>query len=215
MLSSDIETRHVEADLRVSFGEGLRALITGYPIVFNVMSVNLGGFREIIRPDAVTRTLDEKIDVRAFIDHDTGKIIGRLSAKTLRLKVDDKGLRAEIDPPNTGPARDVVESIGRGDISGMSFAFRVMPDGDDWKMIDEMPVREVFDMRILEVSPVSLPAYPQTEVEVGKRSAGVDAALASLARWKVSEPWHFDVDPGCGARTALTILEARQRQARG
>ena len=77
-----------------------------------------------------------------------------------------------------------------------------MPDGDDWEMVDEMPVRKVLDMRILEVSPVSLPAYPQTEVEVGKRSAGVDAALASFAKWQAT-------------RSSVALLEARQRGARG
>lgn len=200
---NDIETRHVEADLRVSFGEGLRALIEGYAIVFNVKSVNLGGFREVIRPQAVERTLREGLDVRALIDHDTAKIIGRVTAKTLRLKADPKGLAVEIDPPNTSAARDVVESISRRDITGMSFAFRTITD--DWHMEDEMPIREVLDMRVLEVSPVAFPAYPDTEIEVGKRSAGVDAALASLARWR-------GVD---GGRPTLVELEARQRRALG
>ena len=208
MPSSDIETRHVEAELRIASRDGAR-VITGYPIMFNVLSLNLGGFREIIKPEAIQRTLDENIDLRALFDHDTGKLLGRKSAGTLRVKAEAKGLYMEIDPPNTTAGRDTVESIQRGDLSGASFAFRVMPDGDDWEMIDEMPVRTVLDMRVLEVSPVTFPAYPQTEVEVGTRSAGIDAALASLARWKERAP------PPEPYRPSLALLEARQRQARG
>lgn len=208
-MSDAIETRHFgDAELRVTFGAGMRALIEGYAIVFNKLSLNLGGFREVIRPQAIERTLKEGIDVRALVDHETAKIIGRVSAKTLRLKADAKGLAVEIDPPNTGAARDVVESISRRDITGMSFAFRVMPDGDDWEMVDEMPIRHVLDMRVLEVSPVTFPAYPDTEVDVAAaRSAagsGIEAALASLAKWRAQPP-----------RPHLAELEARQRRAMG
>ena len=71
--------------------------IRGYAIVFNRMSLDLGGFRERIVPEAVNRTLDEALDVRALVDHDTSKIIGRTRAGTLRIQKDGHGLRVEID----------------------------------------------------------------------------------------------------------------------
>ena len=56
--------------------------IKGYAIVFNSMSLDLGGFREIIMPSAVDRTLSEAMDVRALVDHDSSKVIGRTRAGT-------------------------------------------------------------------------------------------------------------------------------------
>jgi HK97 family phage prohead protease len=178
---------------RVSLGE-LRAdaddrKLRGYAIVFNQLSLDLGGFRERILPSAVTRTLKDALDVRALIDHDPSKIIGRTRAGTLELRKDGRGLKATIDPPNTTVARDLMESVGRGDISGMSFAFRTLED--DWHMEDGEPVREVMDMEIREVSIVSFPAYPQTDVAVAVRSLTAFQATQkprhSLDWWR---RWH-------------------------
>lgn len=142
--------------------------LTGYAIVFNQKSLDLGGFREIILPEAVTRTLSEALDVRALVDHDSSKILGRTRAGTLRLQADGHGLSVDIRPPNTQAARDILESVDRGDVSGMSFAFRTLTD--DWRMEDGEVIRDVIDMRIREVSVVSFPAYEQTSVDVVQRS---------------------------------------------
>ena len=163
--------------------------LRGTAIVFNSLSVNLGGFREIITPDAVERTLREGLDVRALVDHDTGKVIGRVKAGTLALRKDRHGLRVEIDPPNTSYARDLMESVERGDISGMSFGFRVPPGGDEWRDEDGGMVRYVRDMTVSEVSVVSFPAYEQTDVNVALRSmqqfqqAHAGSRLEHLKRW--------------------------------
>lgn len=161
--------RRFTGNVRVDVGAGRK--INGYAIVFDVQSVNLGWFREIIRPQAVDRTLSEALDVRALVDHDTGKVIGRTRSGTLALRKDKKGLRVEIDTADTTAGRDILESVGRGDVSGMSFAFRVLPNGDDWREeADGTLIREVIDMTVSEVSIVSFPAYTETSVEVAKRS---------------------------------------------
>lgn len=137
--------------------------LRGYAIVFDVKSEDLGGFREIIRAEAVERSLREDVDLRALVDHDSGRIIGRKTAGTLRATADRKGLRVEIDAPDTTVGRDIVESVRRRDVTGMSFAFRTLTD--DWHMEGGTPIREVTDMTVLEVSAVSFPAYPQTIIE--------------------------------------------------
>jgi HK97 family phage prohead protease len=142
--------------------------IRGTAIVFNSLSHDLGGFREIIKPEAVDRTLREGLDVLALVDHDSGKIIGRTKSGTLSLSKDRRGLRIAIDPPNTSYAKDLLESVERGDISGMSFGFRVITD--EWRMDDGEAIREVTDMTISEVSVVGFPAYPATDVQVAQRS---------------------------------------------
>lgn len=156
--------RRISGQVRVDLSEDKK--IRGLAIVFNSRSVDLGGFVEIIAPEAVDRSLGG--DVRALVDHDSSKIIGRTRAGTLQLRKTSRGLQVEIDPPDTSYARDLIESVSRGDVDGMSFGFRVL--SDDWRMDDGVPLREVTDMEISEVSVVTFPAYPATDVSVAQRS---------------------------------------------
>lgn len=162
MAHDELEVRMCEVgDLRVE-SRGVSRVIRGYAIVFDRLSENLGGFREQIAPGAVDRTLNEHIDLRALVDHDSAKILGRISAGTLRVEKDAHGLRVEIDPPETSIGQDIVESIRRRDVTGMSFSFRTLEDSWDFKT--EPPIRTLLDMIVREVSPVTFPAYPSTEV---------------------------------------------------
>lgn len=158
-------------ELRVD-ARGRAPVIRGYAIVFDSLSENLGGFRERIAPSAVDRTLKDGIDLRALVDHDPGKVIGRLSARTLRVEKESRGLAVEIDPPDTSVGQDLIVSIRRGDVTGMSFSFRTMPNGEEWNFQVDPPVRTVTDMLIRELSAVAFPAYPQTEVALRALAVG-------------------------------------------
>ena len=150
-------------ELRIDAVDGNR--IEGYAIVFHSLSLDLGGFRELIAPEAVDRTLTDAADVRALVDHDSSKIIGRTRAGTLTLRKDPKGMRVIIEPdPQISYAGDLMRSIKRGDVSGMSFGFRALED--DWNYDGTVPVRTVTDMKISEVSVVTFPAYPDTTAAV-------------------------------------------------
>lgn len=171
---SDMTERRAAYDLArilptVQRDANQRRELSGYPIVFNKLSVDLGGFREIIAPSAAERMMTERSDVRALVDHDSGRIIGRRSAGTLTLKVDRRGVYVEIDPPETSAGRDIYESVSRRDVTGGSFAFRVLTD--DWRLEDGMPIRTVEDMTVSEVSPVSFPAYPDTQIHAADVAA--------------------------------------------
>ena len=136
--------------------------ITGYAAVFNSLSEELWGFREIIMPGAFDRALKEKHDVRALVNHDPNQIIGRTKSGTLKLDVDDKGLKVDITPPDTQVGRDVLASLKRGDIDGMSFAFRTI--SDQWRTEDGEEIRELLDLELVDVSVVAYPAYSDTSV---------------------------------------------------
>jgi hypothetical protein len=143
--------------------------LRGHAIVTNARSQNLGGFVEIIAPEALDRTFKEAIDLRALVDHKSAKILGRMRAGTLEATRDATGLRVMIEPDlDISYASDIMRSVRRGDVSGMSFAFRALED--DWSDGDEAPIRTVLDMRISEVSIVTFPAYTQTDVQVAQRS---------------------------------------------
>jgi HK97 family phage prohead protease len=162
--------RRVSAGRATVAGTKSHPILRGMAIVFDERSQDLGGFVEIIKPEAIQRTIAEAIDLRAFFDHDPAKVLGRQSAGTLRTEVTRQGLSVEIDPPSVTDPANLLELIQRGDVNGMSFSFRTMPNGDDWKREDNRIVRYVTDMRVYEVSVVSMPAYEQTDVEVALRA---------------------------------------------
>lgn len=182
---SDIEIRACDTEeLRVET-RGAATVIRGLAIVFDKLSENLGGFREVIKAAAVDRTLKDGVDLRALVDHDSARILGRQSAGTLRVEKQARGLMIEIHPPDTTHGRDIVESIRRRDVQGMSFAFRTMPNGDEWDFKADPPTRSVTDMLIREVSVVTFPAYPQTEVAL--RSLGAHRGASGLNVMKLRE----------------------------
>jgi len=142
--------------------------IAGHAAVFDV-ETDIGGlFLEIVRPGAFARAIQQGQDVRALFNHDENHVLGRTRNGTLRLEEDARGLAVEIDPPDTQVGRDVVELIRRGDVSQMSYAFVVQ--SEKWtERKGGRPLREVLDLDLYDVSPVTYPAEITTEV--GLRSA--------------------------------------------
>lgn len=166
-----IERRYVQAcELRAEPDGGL---LVGYASVFDQESVELGSFTEIVKPGAFRKTIQEA-DVRALWNHDANFVLGRTKSGTLELAEDKRGLLSKITPPDTQWARDLRVSIERGDVNQMSFGFRTIRDR--WHQ-DEggKSLRELLEVELLDVSPVTFPAYPQTAVE----ARSVIAALAS------------------------------------
>jgi HK97 family phage prohead protease len=166
----------VEAD----DGRGAKKpVIRGHAAVFNQLSDDLGGFREQIVPGAFSEAI-ERDDVRALVNHESSKVLGRNKSGTLRMSEDATGLLVEIDPPDTSYARDLLESMRRGDITQMSFGFGVKPGGQDWAKDDEgRTIRTLKKLRLFDVSPVTYPAYPQTDVAVRSYQEFQDQALAA------------------------------------
>ncbi|OHD56891.1 MAG: hypothetical protein A2Y33_01600 [Spirochaetes bacterium GWF1_51_8] len=140
--------------------------VSGYAAVFDKPSENLGGFVERIKPGAFTETLKEKrSDPRLLWDHNSQYVLGRRSAGTLSLTEDVKGLAFEATLPDTTYARDLQVLMERGDVREMSFGFNVLRD--EWSDLDKPVVkRDVLEVRLIEISIVSFPAYPQTSVKL-------------------------------------------------
>lgn len=160
-----------------------KQVISGHAAVFNQLSVPLWGFRERIRPGAFLNTLRSGADVFALWQHDTARVLGRTKNNTLRLHEDDRGLAIEFDPPDTQDGRDALVSISRGDVDKMSFGFNVPDKGDSWASDpdSDLLIRDLIDIDLKEVSPVTFPAYPATDVSMIVRSAPewVQRALSS------------------------------------
>lgn len=156
-------------ELRASKDSG-PGILVGYAAVFNSNSIDLGGFIEVIAPGAFADSIGAKdSDVRALREHKTNLVLGRTTSSTLRLSEDSKGLRFEIDLPDTTVGRDTAISVARGDLDGMSFGFICHPGGDQWTPLpDGGTLRTLKKVEIFEVSVVTFPAY--TDTSVAKRS---------------------------------------------
>ncbi|MCK9570448.1 HK97 family phage prohead protease [Candidatus Pacearchaeota archaeon] len=135
--------------------------IKGHAAVFDKWSEDLGGFKERIAPGAFTKTLGES-DVRMLWDHNSQYVLGRKSAGTLQLLEDSQGLYFENIPPETSWYSDLSVSMKRGDVSQMSFGFQVVRD--EWNQ--DYTKRTVHEVRLLEISVVTFPAYPGTSAKV-------------------------------------------------
>ena len=160
-----IERRNygVKFEIRATGGDDEMPQIVGHTAVFDVLSEIMWGFREKIALGAFAETIKDD-DVRALFNHDSNYILGRNLSDTLSLKEDGTGLWIEVDPPDTIYARDLIQSIERGDVSGMSFGFRVITDS--WNIVENEDIRTLEKIKLYDVGPVTFPAYPQTDAAV-------------------------------------------------
>lgn len=142
-------------------------MIEGYFAVFNQETELWQGMFEEIAPGAFDNSLADN-DIRCLFDHDSAIVLGRSAAGTLALTVDERGLygKVMINQDDT-EAMNIYQRVKRGDISGCSFGF----DPIDEELInrDDGTVKFIVkEADTLEVSIVTFPAYPQTEIEARK-----------------------------------------------
>lgn len=151
-------------------------VVEGYAIIFDTLSDDLGGFKEIINPNALSEV--DISDVKCLINHDFNQVVGRTQAKTLELTLDSKGLYFKCYLPNTSYAKDIYENIKAGNVNQCSFFFTLPPNDDTartWSRIDGEYVQTINKIdELIEVSIVTIPAYQETTVAVGQRAKGLD-----------------------------------------
>jgi HK97 family phage prohead protease len=185
-LNEIVEQRAYDGELKAAV-EG--RTVEGYASVFNSMSEDLGGFREIILPGAFSEVLDN--DVRALYNHDSNYLLARTTSGTLELKEDDKGLYYRFEMPNTSYGNDMLELFRRGDLSQSSFGFTV--DKDSWRMEEGQHVRYIERVgSLFDVSPVVFPAY--ASASSGLRSAEPNGeSAAEVARETPTEELNYNL----------------------
>ena len=187
------ETRAFNFEVRAEESDQHGTYITGTPIVFE-QQTDLGWCAERIARGALDGT-DLK-DVRFLIGHNTSMIPLARSRNnnensTMQLIPTENGLdiRVDLDIENNAEARALYSAVKRGDMTGMSFMFGV--DRDSWEDVEsDYPKRTVEHIsRVLEVSAVAFPAYPQTSIQVASEGETPDGARASLesARKQLAE----------------------------
>lgn len=158
------------AQLRVLPNDNGGKTLVGYFATFNRRSRDLGGFVEEVDPRAFDVTLSTSgSDIISTVSHQIDKPLGRVSAGNLRIGVDEVGAHYAVDLLDTSHARDVAVEVEAGVVLGSSFMFDVAtgPDGSrgvSWSTTEQgYPLRRLTGLRLYEVGPTALPAYPDTE----------------------------------------------------
>jgi len=175
-----VETRYHQVEgsieVREAGEEGQMPTVVIYPAVFDKWSEPImGWFRESIAPGAFDDVLQDSATVCLF-NHDKNFVLAR-NLKSMKLSVDSKGLRAEFQPPKNVDGERLLEQIERGDIEGGSFRFKTKEakwetagKGSAFEDVEEL--RTILKVeQLIDVGPVTYPAYKDTDVEVAKREA--------------------------------------------
>lgn len=144
--------------------------VKGYVVKFNERSCLLyDEWYERVAKGAFAKSLEQNT-IKALWNHNSDIVLGSTKSRTLKLEEDDIGLRFDLELPNSSQAKDIYESIKRGDVDGVSFGFYIRDNGDKWEYLKDEDVyeRTLLDIDLIEISPTPFPAYPTSEV--GKRS---------------------------------------------
>ena len=167
-MKQDREYRTMELRVLPFENDEKQYIVEGYASTFDpyvLMTIDGVDYSERIEPNAFDDA-DMK-DVVFRVDHE-GPVYARTSAGSVALWVDEHGLGQRTDLGRTQRARDLYADIEAGNYPQMSFAFAVAKGGDHYdakthtRIIDR--VAKVFD-----VSPVSFPANPGTELSIATR----------------------------------------------
>ena len=136
--------------------------LSGYAIVFDQPSENLGGFIEYIDRNALNGV--DLSNVQLLYNHNFDNILARADSNTLSLSIDDKGLFFNAQIPNTTIGNDVAENVRCGNLKGCSFGFTI--SGNSWDDLDaDTSIRHITQIdELYELSITPLPAYQETTV---------------------------------------------------
>lgn len=193
---------------RAAGDEGGLGSLTWRAPVFGVLSEDFGGWREIVLPSAVTRTMGTAHQIAQY-NHRT--LLASRQGGTLDAEIDSDGVRFTIaELPDTYAGQHVATMAKRGDLNGASFTFTLkapsywsslgelrangiagnpigeirLGDQDPDEVTDDVLVRVLTEIRVWESGPVDMPAYPEAVVSA---RAGAAAELHAARGIPVDE----------------------------
>ena len=177
------------SEIRANEPAGTDGLILeGMPIVYDqptTINDPAGKYIEIIRSGALDGA--DLTDARLLYNHDLNKVPLARTPKTMQFLKDPAGLKMIATLPDTTEAKSVHTAVMRGDLSGMSFAFKVPIDGDSYDAATNTRTINKIE-KVYEISVVPFPAYPQTSVEARATIQAVkDDPLRAAAKIRINQ----------------------------
>lgn len=167
-MKADREYRTMELRALPSEEEEKKYIVEGYASTFEpyvLLSMDGIDYKEQIEPTAFDDA--DLSDVVFRVDHE-GRVYARTSAGTVEVWHDEHGLGQRTDLSRTAAARELFADIEAGNYPKMSFAFRVAEDGDTYDRKNHTRIIKRIE-KVFDVSPVSFPANPGTELSVSTR----------------------------------------------
>lgn len=201
-------------------------VIKGHAAVFNLLSHDLGGFREQIAPNAFAEVLASDPDVHFDWDHDTRYVLSRTRNNSLELSEDERGLRVYAKVAPTSYAADLAVLLDGGFIDQMSFKFTI--DSEEWTEDSDgnltstiLRVGDLYDVTVTAQG-----AYPQTDAQLVRQRlerAVADGRVPSVGRAGSSvadlrgpgaktDPIAASEEPGGSASSTGADFERAKRQ---
>jgi uncharacterized protein len=176
-----------------AIGDGMPKEIGGIAAVVNSVT-DLGYFEEVITPGAFDYALSGEYDIRCLFNHEAELILGRTKAETCNVFVNGDGnLEYTWIPDYENPTHmSVVRSIMRGDITQSSFAFTIKEQSwSESTKYGAMGKRTITIIdELFDVSPVTYPAYSETEADARSIIKMRDEEI----QIKAAEQSHIDAD---------------------
>ena len=181
-----MERRHIDKPLRVETREDGAARVEGYASRYYDGNP---GTEYRLWPGAVERIMPGAFEgiannVMALFNHDPSRILGSTRAGSLKLEARSDGLFYSVEVPDTPTGKEVSANVRAGNIQGSSFGFRITDE--EWRTEDDVDIREVRGVELLDVSPVTYPAYADTSAGI-RSTDGADEARTSYDSWKARE----------------------------
>ena len=157
------QERSFIADIKTREKEEEGKTIEGYFAVFDEETNLFDEVYEKIDRNAFNNSLDK--DVRALINHESSRVLGRTKSKTLELKADERGLYGKIKiNENDQDAMNLYERVKRGDVDQCSFGFFINAEEREERS-DGSQLYTLTDVDLFEVSVCTFPAYEATGVQ--------------------------------------------------
>lgn len=188
MENKNTERRISAGAVSVERSEKGASKLSGYAVVFDERTTIGGQFTE-----SVKRSAFDGVDMSktfALFNHDWNQPLGK-AGKNLTLEVDERGLRFDLELPNTSYANDLAENVRTGLVEGCSFGFTIAEDS--WERNEGLPARQIERVGdLFEVTLTHIPAYPTTEVALRSMEAALtpaeEEAVEAIAEEVAEEP---------------------------
>jgi HK97 family phage prohead protease len=197
------EQRTIDVDVQDLDTRG--RTVVGYAALYDTLSEDLGGYREKIAPGAFAGVLDA--DVRALLNHDPNEVLGRTKSGTLRLHDEERGLRFELDLPDSPLGQNMRTAISRGDLDGASFRFEV---GDEAWNGDVRTIKTIKELR--DVTLATYPAYPEASVELRTRTQKEEPQVEDTDEVKEGAEERSQGESEARAAGSLRVADATSTQ---